>query len=136
MFVPGNNLFRLTSRHALLVIGAGLAAIVVACGSDAAGDDIDSSVAAAAEAVRPSLNAGAAAEADPAAGVQTDGPPGSVAAAAVTSPAVQPDSAPVALALGPGVHDFTLPSTDGENVRLSSFLGEKSVVIVFYRAFW
>ncbi|MCH8818281.1 MAG: hypothetical protein IIC92_11195, partial [Chloroflexi bacterium] len=95
MFVPGNNLFRLTSRHALLVIGAGLAAIVVACGSDAAGDDIDSSVV-------------AAAEADPAAGVQTDGPPGSVAAAAVTSPAVQPDSAPVALALGPGVHDFTL----------------------------
>ena len=135
MFVPGNNLFRLTSRHALLVIGAGLAAIVVACGSDAAGDDIDSSVAAVV-AVRPSLNAGAPPEADPAAGVQTDGPPGSVAAAAVTSPAVQPDSAPVALALGPGVHDFTLPSTDGENVRLSSFLGEKSVVIVFYRAFW
>ena len=135
MFVPGNNLFRLTSRHALLVIGAGLAAIVVACGSDAAGDDIDSSVAAVV-AVRPSLAGDAAAEADPPDGMQTDGPPDSVAAAAVTSPAVQPDSAPVALALGPGVHDFTLPSTDGENVRLSSFLGEKSVVIVFYRAFW
>ena len=128
-------MFRLTSRHALLFIGAGLAAIVVACGSDAAGDDIDSSVAAVV-AVRPSLTAGAAAEADPPAGVRTDGPPDSVAAAAVTSPAVQPDSAPVALALGPGVHDFTLPSTDGKNVRLSSFLGEKSVVIVFYRAFW
>ena len=129
-------MFRLTSRHALLFIGAGLAAIVVACGSDAAGDDIDSSVAAAVVAVRPFLTAGAAAEADPPAGVRTDGPPDSVAAAAVTSPAVQPDSAPVALALGPGVHDFTLPSTEGKNVRLSSFLGEKSVVIVFYRAFW
>ena len=37
----------------------------------------------------------------------------------------------------PEAADFTLPSvtTDGDYM-LSSFRGEKSVVLVFYRAFW
>jgi len=31
---------------------------------------------------------------------------------------------------------FTLPSAAGIDVSLDSFLGEKDVVLVFYRAFW
>lgn len=45
------------------------------------------------------------------------------------------NEAPV-LEQGPGVHDFTLPTADGQQVTLSSYLGEQNVVIVFYRAWW
>lgn len=39
--------------------------------------------------------------------------------------------------LGPGVTDFLLPDAiGGGNVSLSETLGEKNVVLVFYRAFW
>ena len=41
------------------------------------------------------------------------------------------------LSLGPGLTDFTLPNANGgASVKLSSYLGKKSVVLVFYRAFW
>ncbi|MBI2965806.1 MAG: redoxin domain-containing protein [Chloroflexi bacterium] len=42
----------------------------------------------------------------------------------------------VALSLGPGVHDFTLPDAHGGEVTLSQHLGEKVVVLTFYRAWW
>ena len=54
-------------------------------------------------------------------------------APSVSEPA-SPDGSPDGL--GPGVHDFTLPRAAGEPVQLSSFQGEKNVVLVFYRAFW
>ncbi len=38
--------------------------------------------------------------------------------------------------LSPEVSDFTLPSGLGNDVTLSSFLGEQNVMIVFYRAWW
>ncbi len=39
--------------------------------------------------------------------------------------------------LGPGLHDFTLPNAQGgPAIQLSSYLGKKNVVMVFYRAFW
>ena len=39
--------------------------------------------------------------------------------------------------LGPGLHDFTLPNAQGgPAVQLSSYIGQKNVVLVFYRAFW
>ncbi len=40
------------------------------------------------------------------------------------------------LMLSPEVSDFTLPSGLGNDVTLSSFLGEQNVMIVFYRAWW
>jgi cytochrome oxidase Cu insertion factor (SCO1/SenC/PrrC family) len=32
--------------------------------------------------------------------------------------------------------DFTLESSEGEQVTLSSYRGEKNVVLVFYRGYW
>jgi peroxiredoxin len=45
------------------------------------------------------------------------------------------DQAP-GLALGPGLHDFTLPDAHGGQVTLSQYLGDKVVVLTFYRAWW
>lgn len=36
------------------------------------------------------------------------------------------------LALGDAAPDFTLPSTDGSPVTLSSFAGQKNVVLAFF----
>lgn len=36
------------------------------------------------------------------------------------------------LAVGDTAPDFTLPSTDGSDVTLSSFAGEKNVVLAFF----
>ncbi len=45
------------------------------------------------------------------------------------------DSVPV-LKVGDTAPDFTLPSTSGENVSLSSFAGKKNVVLSFVPAAW
>ena len=37
---------------------------------------------------------------------------------------------------GPGVYAFSLPSAQGPEVSLSQYLGERHVVLVFYRAWW
>jgi peroxiredoxin len=42
----------------------------------------------------------------------------------------------VPLSFGAGVHDFTLPNANGGQVTLSQYLGQKNIVLVFYRAFW
>lgn len=59
--------------------------------------------------------------------------PVSTAVASATTPAVE-SQAPAAL--GPGLHDFTLPDAHGGQVTLSQYLGKKNVVLVFYRAWW
>jgi peroxiredoxin len=41
-----------------------------------------------------------------------------------------------AASLGPGLHDFTLPDAHGGTVTLSQYLGKKTVVLTFYRAWW
>lgn len=38
--------------------------------------------------------------------------------------------------IGQEVHDFTLPTAYGQDIKLSSYFGEKNVVILFYRAWW
>ena len=48
------------------------------------------------------------------------------AAAAVTGRAV------AALAVGDDAPDFTLPGTDGMDAKLSSFRGQKNVVLAFF----
>ena len=56
---------------------------------------------------------------------------------------VSPDASPaqpgdVALPNLPKAPDFTLPAANQNNaaISLSSFQGEKEVVLVFYRAYW
>ena len=39
-------------------------------------------------------------------------------------------------AAGPQAPRFTLPSAGGEDVSLESYLGEKNLVLAFYRGFW
>jgi hypothetical protein len=47
------------------------------------------------------------------------------------------DDAVASTGLGPGLHDFTLPNAQGgPAIQLSSYIGKKNVVMVFYRAFW
>ncbi|MSQ07893.1 MAG: hypothetical protein EXR57_03050 [Dehalococcoidia bacterium] len=54
------------------------------------------------------------------------------ATAAATSSTVAKE-----LSFGPGLTDFTLPNANGDaSVKLSSYLGKKNVVLVFYRAYW
>ena len=75
-------------------------------------------------------------------------PPGALTApweAPTASSTPAPDVAPAAtaavhqgqvLSLGPGLHDFTLPDAHGGLVTLSQYLGQKTVVLTFYRAWW
>ncbi len=46
------------------------------------------------------------------------------------------DEPPETLMLSPELTDFTLPSGLGNEVTLSSYLGEQNVMVVFYRAWW
>ena len=52
--------------------------------------------------------------------------------AAQQAPANAPP--PTALKVGDAAPDFTLPSTDGSKVNLSSFKGKKTVVLAFFPA--
>ncbi|MBI3030458.1 MAG: redoxin domain-containing protein [Candidatus Rokubacteria bacterium] len=40
------------------------------------------------------------------------------------------------VAVGEPAPDFTLPDARGQAVTLSSFKGQKTVVLVFYRGYW
>ncbi len=42
----------------------------------------------------------------------------------------------VKVAVGQPAPDFTLPDAGGQAVTLSSFRGQKAVVLVFYRGYW
>jgi cytochrome oxidase Cu insertion factor (SCO1/SenC/PrrC family) len=42
----------------------------------------------------------------------------------------------VKVAVGQPAPDFTLPDARGQAVTLSSFKGQKAVVLVFYRGYW
>jgi peroxiredoxin len=58
-------------------------------------------------------------------------------AAATSTPSPAATATPKPLVLGPGLSDFALPNANGGgDVRLSSYLGKKNVVLVFYRAYW
>ncbi len=59
--------------------------------------------------------------------------PGAAPGASAPRPAAPAVSAPP---FGPGVHDFTLPTSLGGPVSLREYLGQKNVVLVFYRGFW
>ena len=50
----------------------------------------------------------------------------------VSQPTATPPSSPAAGLAPP----FTLPTARGGTVSLASYLGERNVVLVFYRAFW
>jgi hypothetical protein len=39
-------------------------------------------------------------------------------------------------ASGPQAPQFSLPSAGGEDVSLESYLGQKNLVLAFYRGFW
>ena len=56
--------------------------------------------------------------------------PTAMLAATVALAAAAPGAA--ALAVGDKAPDFTLPSTDGSQVTLSSFAGQKNVVLAFF----
>lgn len=81
--------------------------------------------------VASTVEAEATPQASPAAGTKT---------AASEPPATEttgtPSGVPVSTKLGPGLHDFTLPDAHGGQVTLSQYLGDKAVVLTFYRAWW
>jgi cytochrome oxidase Cu insertion factor (SCO1/SenC/PrrC family) len=55
------------------------------------------------------------------------------------APGGKPDLPPTELSrvsVGTAAPDFTLISKDKEPVTLSSFEGDKNVVLVFYRGYW
>ena len=55
--------------------------------------------------------------------------------ASTPTPAQQP-TAETPDVSGPQAPQFTLPSAGGEDVSLESYLGEKNLVLAFYRGFW
>jgi hypothetical protein len=56
------------------------------------------------------------------------------------SPTPLPENTPVPsvspLDTGPQAPHFTLPSADGRVIESESYLGQKNILLVFYRAFW
>ncbi|MFW6195373.1 MAG: peroxiredoxin family protein [Chloroflexota bacterium] len=105
-----NRAALLRRNSLLLVVAAALAVSLVGCGNGTTGEP-------------------------------ADGEPSPTAIPSPTVPstedaASQPDSPSDPAQFGEGVHDFTLPTYSGEQVSLKDYLGEKHVVLVFYRAFW
>ncbi len=47
-----------------------------------------------------------------------------------------PGGGKVGADVGTVAHTFTLPSTEGVDVSLESYRGDRNVVLVFYRAYW
>ncbi|MCH8298372.1 MAG: hypothetical protein IH873_09910 [Chloroflexi bacterium] len=50
--------------------------------------------------------------------------------------AFAPDELSLAPSPGETAYPFTLPSAPDGSVSLDSYLGERNVVLVFYRGFW
>ena len=71
---------------------------------------------------------GTAAEPQP-----TTPPPATEAAAAATTGEQATSSPATSGKLAP---NFQLPDTSGETVSLDSYMGNRNVVVVFYRGFW
>ena len=63
----------------------------------------------------------------------TDAPQPTASQATAASDATSTDTLPTQLRAAP---TFELPDTSGETVSLSSYAGDKNVVVVFYRGFW
>ncbi len=59
--------------------------------------------------------------------------PQPTASQATAAPAAANSDAPAQLRAAP---KFELPDTSGETVSLDSYIGNKNVVVVFYRGFW
>ena len=59
--------------------------------------------------------------------------PQPTASQATAAPAATADTPPALLRAAPA---FQLPDTSGETVSLDSYIGNKNVVVVFYRGFW
>ena len=59
--------------------------------------------------------------------------PQPTASQATTAPAATANTPPAQLRAAP---KFELPDTSGEAVSLDSYIGNKNVVVVFYRGFW
>ena len=63
----------------------------------------------------------------------TDAPQPTAPQATVAPAATATDTAPAQLRPAP---KFELPDTSGETVSLESYMGNRNVVVVFYRGFW
>ena len=55
---------------------------------------------------------------------------------AETTATTAPESPTAAPAMTTGAFRFELPSATGGEVALESYLGDRNVVVVFYRGFW
>ena len=63
----------------------------------------------------------------------TDAPPPTDPQAAAAPAATAADTTPAQVRAAP---KFELPDTSGETVSLDSYMGNRNVVVVFYRGFW
>ncbi|MCE2464321.1 MAG: hypothetical protein J4F46_10550, partial [Dehalococcoidia bacterium] len=83
----------------------------------------------------PSLTPTVAAEPTPAP-ESTPAPPPTAAPTHTPVPTEMPPADMTGNEINDLAHDFTLPSVSGDTHSLQSYREDKSVVLVFYRAFW
>ena len=105
---------------AAFIAVAAAAVVLTACGEDA------EPAAPAAEVKYAAIEAPA-----PPTATDTPAPPPAPTPQPTTTSAPQPPAPAMAAAV-----NFSLPSAQGPQYTLSSFAGQRPVVVVFYRAFW
>ena len=120
-------------RPAILWAGAVVLLVVAACG-DSSGTDVPEPAPTTPAATTPVPTS------TPPPPTSTPAPPEPAPTATQPAPtatsAPEPDDTAAALEVGGPVPNFKLASASGSDTSIESYQGDKSVVVVFYRAFW
>ena len=131
----------MSHRLRMLTVAALAGLAVMSCGGQAASETppglVEGSLAAAAATPDASQESGLPA-AIPARETALPTPTASVASMASSDASDSPGTSSVSTGnrVGDAAKPFTLPGASGQTHSLDSHLGEKNVVLVFYRAFW
>ena len=122
-------------RAAILWVGAVVLVVVAACG-DSSGTDVPEVAPTTPAATKPASTP----TPKPPPPTSTPAPPEPAPTATQPAPtatsAPEPDDTAAALEVGDPVPNFKLASASGSDTSIESYQGDKSVVVVFYRAFW
>ena len=119
-------------RPAILWAGAVVLLVVAACG-DSSGTDVPEPAPTTPAATTPVPTP------TPPPPMSTPPPepaPTATQPAPTATSAPEPDDTAAALEVGDPVPNFKLASASGSDTSIESYQGDKSVVVVFYRAFW
>ena len=101
-----------------ILVAASLMAVLLAVGCSSGDSSPEATVSIAASTPAPA---------------ETVAPQSTTAETAATTAPESPTAAP---AMTAGAFRFELPSATGGEVALESYLGDRNVVVVFYRGFW